>query len=305
MTYVRKNHLDMSAEEKERFIEAVLEIKRLGIYDRFVKLHIRMNSRDYLNKDGGRRYGHINPGLMPWHRQYLLEFEKALHLVDPTVSLPYWDWTQDQGTDSPLWADDFLGGTGRPGDFQVTTGPFAHRNGWVINTSVLPDGPEDPWLEGNYTHDDRPYLVRDLGGMGRLSTPEELQETLALPVYDSPPWNHTSGYEAPYESFRNHAEGYAKFPWETELGKLHGCAHVWVGGHMLYIGSPNDPVFFLHHAFVDKIWAMWQEEHPNVPHYLPVERTRGVPSLHTWLPPWFTKTPADLIDHTRFYTYDT
>lgn len=23
--------------------------------------------------------------------------------------------------------------------------------------------------------------------------------------------------------------------------------------------SPNDPVFFLHHCFVDKIWADWQE----------------------------------------------
>ncbi|HEX5847186.1 MAG TPA: tyrosinase family protein, partial [Rhodoplanes sp.] len=23
--------------------------------------------------------------------------------------------------------------------------------------------------------------------------------------------------------------------------------------------SPNDPVFFLHHCFVDKAWADWQE----------------------------------------------
>ena len=28
--------------------------------------------------------------------------------------------------------------------------------------------------------------------------------------------------------------------------------------------SPNDPVFFMHHCFVDKIWADWQGNgHPN------------------------------------------
>lgn len=304
MAHVRKNHLDMTDSERRAFIDAVLELKRRGVYDEFVRLHIRMNSSDYINKDDGPRYGHINPGLMPWHRQYLLEFEKALRWVDPSVTLPYWDWTTDRGTDSPLWGEDFLGGNGRPGDGRVTTGPFAFANGWRINTSVVPDGPEDPWLEGNYTHDDRPYLIRDLGGLGELSTAEELEETLALPVYDSPPWNHTSGYEPPFESFRNHVEGYAMFPWEENIGKLHGSVHVWVGGHMLYIGSPNDPVFFLHHAFIDKLWALWQEEHPGVPHYLPVEPTPGVPSLHTLLAPWNTMTPADLVDHTPFYTYD-
>ena len=25
--------------------------------------------------------------------------------------------------------------------------------------------------------------------------------------------------------------------------------------------SPNDPVFFLHHAMIDRIWAEWQERH--------------------------------------------
>jgi tyrosinase len=27
--------------------------------------------------------------------------------------------------------------------------------------------------------------------------------------------------------------------------------------------SPNDPVFFLHHANVDRRWAEWQTRHPG------------------------------------------
>lgn len=27
--------------------------------------------------------------------------------------------------------------------------------------------------------------------------------------------------------------------------------------------SPNDPVFFLHHANVDRLWATWQAAHPG------------------------------------------
>jgi hypothetical protein len=38
----------------------------------------------------------------------------------------------------------------------------------------------------------------------------------------------------------------------------HGAVHVGVGGDMAVMTSPNDPVFFLHHAMVDKIWNDWQ-----------------------------------------------
>lgn len=38
----------------------------------------------------------------------------------------------------------------------------------------------------------------------------------------------------------------------------HGAVHVNIGGDMANMWSPNDPIFYVHHAFVDKIWAMWQ-----------------------------------------------
>ena len=30
---------------------------------------------------------------MPWHRAYLYFFELSLKDLEPTVSLPWWDWT--------------------------------------------------------------------------------------------------------------------------------------------------------------------------------------------------------------------
>ncbi|CAM5498469.1 tyrosinase family protein [Streptomyces tanashiensis] len=72
--------------------------------------------------------------------------------VDATVTLPYWDWTADRTSRSSLWAPDFLGGTGRVRDGQVTDGPFARTgNRWTINVRV----------------DGRDYLRRDLGAGGR------------------------------------------------------------------------------------------------------------------------------------------
>ncbi|MFD7688828.1 bagremycin/ferroverdin biosynthesis o-aminophenol oxidase BagH/FevF [Streptomyces sp. NPDC059781] len=307
MVPVRKNHLNMTAREKKRFIRALLRVKEIGVYDELVRIHIRINSGDYLDKDGGvgKRWGHMSPGLFPWHRQYLLVLERALQRVDPTVTIPYWDWTKDQSQDSPLWADDFMGGNGRPGDGKVMTGPFARCNGWKLNVSVVPVGDEHPAFNGNYTADDRDYLVRDFGTTNPyLPTAKELEDTLAIPTYDTPPYNYTSGYGTETQSLRNHLEGYAKFPHEANLGKLHGAGHTWVGGHMLYIGSPNDPIFFMHHCFLDKAWSIWQQQHPDVPQYLPVEEHPDVPSLHTELAPWYTMTPADLLDHTKFYRYE-
>ncbi|KAL3895473.1 MAG: hypothetical protein SGCHY_004683 [Lobulomycetales sp.] len=58
--------------------------------------------------------------------------------------------------------------------------------------------------------------------------------------------------EDDYDTFRNLFEG-----------SYHANVHNFVSGDMLTMISPNDPAFFLHHAFVDKIWAEWQLRHPD------------------------------------------
>lgn len=48
------------------------------------------------------------------------------------------------------------------------------------------------------------------------------------------------------------------------LNSPHGLAHVLVGGDM---GSASyaayDPIFYLHHCNVDRLWAVWQKSHPE------------------------------------------
>ena len=43
----------------------------------------------------------------------------------------------------------------------------------------------------------------------------------------------------------------------------HGWVHNAVGGTMGGSTSPQDPLFWLHHAFIDKLWADWETAHPG------------------------------------------
>jgi tyrosinase len=48
----------------------------------------------------------------------------------------------------------------------------------------------------------------------------------------------------------------------TLEGLVHGGTHNAVGGDMAGSASPTDPLFWLHHSFIDKVWADWQAS-PN------------------------------------------
>lgn len=39
---------------------------------------------------------------------------------------------------------------------------------------------------------------------------------------------------------------------------IHADTHIAIGGNMAGPSSPADPLFWLHHAFIDKTWANWQ-----------------------------------------------
>jgi tyrosinase len=76
------------------------------------------------------------------------------------------------------------------------------------------------------------------------------------------------------------ATSYSSF--DYRLRELHAEVHNWVGGEMANIEkSPNDPLFFLHHAFIDRTWHNWAMAHPTI----------AFPSeyLDFELPPWGTK----------------
>jgi tyrosinase len=49
----------------------------------------------------------------------------------------------------------------------------------------------------------------------------------------------------------------------TSLEGIHNLVQVLVGGEMSTASSPSDPIFWLHDAVIDKIWADWQNLNPT------------------------------------------
>ncbi|MFD0069598.1 tyrosinase family protein, partial [Streptomyces sp. NPDC127574] len=135
------------------------------------------------------------------------------------------------------WTKDLLGGDGRRSDRQVMTGPFAYAQGkWTIREGVT----------------DGKFLTREFGRPRQplqLPTARDLNAALEDPVYDTSPWNSTST-----RGFRNKLEGWGRGSGNAAWAN-HNRVHRWVGGHMLGGASVNDPVFWLHHAFVDLLWS--------------------------------------------------
>ena len=51
---------------------------------------------------------------------------------------------------------------------------------------------------------------------------------------------------------------------KTLEGHIHGGVHNAVGGDMAGSASPSDPLFFLHHSNIDRLWSRWQAAHPGL-----------------------------------------
>jgi tyrosinase len=50
----------------------------------------------------------------------------------------------------------------------------------------------------------------------------------------------------------------------SSLEGVHDSGHVWVGGSMMaFFSAPTDPVFWMHHCEIDRIWAEWQTANPG------------------------------------------
>ncbi|MEV7432997.1 tyrosinase family protein [Streptomyces griseoviridis] len=286
MAYTRRDVSTLTRTERKRFVDALLKVKRSGEYDEFVRRHIEYYVPD---GDDGLRTAHMTPSFLPWHRRFVLDMERALRRVDASVTIPYWDWTRDRSATGTPWTADLLGGTGRRSDHRVTTGPFAYATGhWPLRENVT----------------DADFLTRDLGRPANplpLPTKAELQSALDDPVYDMAPWDST------VRGFRNRLEG-----WGTGRGPgswhNHNRVHRWVGGTMVTGASVNDPVFWLHHSFVDLQWTRWQNRHRDT-RYLPEKPPRvgddqygRIIARHEKLPPW-DMTPDEMEDMSTVYRY--
>lgn len=329
MPVTRKNQRNLSSTERSAFVQAVKSLKAApsqcspptsGRYDDYVYVHMQamvvmriLDSNKPVENGNWTSTGemrmpmwaHRCPAFFPWHRELLHQLELDLQRVsgDPNMAIPYWDWSVDQSTTTLPWTEDFMGGDGNNGP--VMTGPFAGVMNWRITLS----------------EDNADQLMRGFGGdpiAPNLPTPSDVASSLQMAPYDEAPWSD----QPTLASFRNRVEGWYIPPESALQVGMHNLVHVWVGGTngtMLPSTSPNDPVFFLHHANVDRLWALWQQSQ-QPPYYAPgtplpgdVGQSLSEPMVFfdptlTSTPPWSDPpaTPVSVIDHRRLgYVYDT
>ena len=65
-----------------------------------------------------------------------------------------------------------------------------------------------------------------------------------------------------YTKFTYGLEGWGQRRDGSKL-PAHNHGHAWVGGIMNNTSSsPTDPIFWLHHAEVDRLWEIWRQTHP-------------------------------------------
>lgn len=126
--------------------------------------------------------------------------------------------------------------------------------------------------------------------LGQFNSAWRLGRALGSATLPTPQQVQTNQGQVTYDAF-----------WPGLERPIHDRPHVWVGGVMGGAASPGDPVFYLHHCWIDLLWARWQLAHPGAPFV----SSRADAGLNDPLTEWPDRTPADVLDHHALgYTYD-
>jgi tyrosinase len=80
----------------------------------------------------------------------------------------------------------------------------------------------------------------------------------------------------------------------ANLEAYHGRPHLWVGGTMVTYSSPADPLFWLHHANIDRIWSLWPDSQSKPP-----DIEKGMAEMR----PWSYRTDEDRIEDSNIFGY--
>jgi tyrosinase len=326
MAVTRRNILT-SEDARDRYLAAVVELNRantgitagvlyqrlrsvvpllrmsgldqeLSVWDLFVIWHYLAMQIVTPPLQQLRNLAHGGPIFLPWHRMFLIRLEEQLQQVTGTdTALPYWDWaahgelSETEQREGALWSETYLGES--RGD--VTSGPLGNMRVRIEDT-----GEDLSSIEA------RP--LRRTAGIDtpKLPTMADLQWALEDKNYDGPRWGPAT------ESFRNKVEGwFPRLPTPedpvAEGSEMHNRVHVWVGGDMSPGTSPNDPVFYLNHCNVDRIWESWMVTHGR--DYRPTTADTDAPIGHRLDDTMVTLLGAplravDVLDASAWYTYD-
>ncbi|KAH7041268.1 uncharacterized protein B0I36DRAFT_371542 [Microdochium trichocladiopsis] len=273
---VRREWDDMTRDSRLAFIAAVKCMKSkpsrypkgvvpaaISLYDDLTTTHIN-----------GSFVIHFSGIFLSWHRRFVHIFEEQLYECGYPRNLgtPYWDWTRTPDIDKVAMfdgSDESLGGNGDwdptaqaialgkngylprgTGGGCVTKGPFANetiRFG-PFPGSVLAQGflPED-WKELKercFTRDLNPIVATN--SLNSTFTTQLLaaNNISQIQVLLTPP------------------------NFGLDFLGLHRAGHCAIGDPMSdFFASPQDVVFYLHHAGVDRMWTTWQDMDPATRRY--------------------------------------
>lgn len=194
---------------------------------------------------------------LPWHRWYLYEFENFLRRIDCRVTIPYLNWARVAET---IWRGN------RTRDVW-NSGPHGlGGNGRQEEDDCVMDG---PFREGQW------YQSKE-SGSGCLKRKFQ---------YDRQPRDTTAIRNTIGSSFSI---------FEYNVRKVfHNELHCLIGGTMGGISSSQSPEFWLHHAFLDKIWVQYQERGDK-------ERNEYYPQVKDTLPGCQSKwRPGGFVNETN------
>lgn len=248
---------------------------------------------------------HFNGVFLSWHRHFLWLYDQDLrNICGYSGPTPYWDWTND--SDDPRTSSVFdgseysMGGNGEhyphgisdlslinahlilaagTGGGCLTQGPFADWTvhiGNPINVTNITDLEDYPGAPPDFPYS--PGVV--------LDTPVPQYNITSALAYHSdcirrdlnPGWSNLATTDAlayllscdDLLCFQTRADGFelAASPAWDAFNKLHTAGHLSIGGlnNDVY-ASAGDPAFWLHHAMVDRIWAIWQGQNMSVRPY--------------------------------------
>ncbi len=243
----RKNGQTMPIEEFTNFLRACVLLKSrlvqgqtFSVYDQFVAIHGCVMG---VRTPGSTRFenlGHQNIGFLPWHREYLRRFERALQAEVPGVAIPYWPWPLVPEP-SALFSNN-----------RVHRIFFSSSAQQPVGGLFADAGPANPpeWWPAGFRWRIHPALQVGGAPVLRRGSPDNVWPPTQAAMTALENSNQTPSGINPYWMFWRNLEAGPR---------AHNQGHNIVGGYMMNpVFSPNDPLFWLHHAFIDRMWARWQ-----------------------------------------------
>ena len=215
MVRVRKNANKLTTRERDRFLMALAKLNAAqgpnpSAYQILRNMHV----------DAANSQEHGGPHFLPWHRTYLLDLERKLQAIDPSVSMHYWRFDEPAPN---VFTRQFMGQTARS----------------ASTASLVTLDPGNPLVA---------WVTDSVPGISRSAIFNTLTQSAPGP---------------PGFAVRSQAEtlalGTAYPAFRAMESRPHGAAHVSFNGSISDIPTaPKDPLFFMLHSNVDRLWALWQ-----------------------------------------------